>query len=105
SVEDAAIAGYSSSTAEALWRTLIRNKTWVTPTLHSTYSSAHLAELVKDDPAMPYVPRSVTAKWTSEKLQVSLAPDKLGWWDRELRNQLKLVREMHAAGVRLLAGT
>jgi imidazolonepropionase-like amidohydrolase len=104
-VEDAAIADYSSSKADVLWKTLVRNKTWVTPTLHSTYSSAHLAELVKDDPVMAYLPRSVAAKWTSEKLQVSLAPDKLEWWGRELHNQLKLVNEMHAAGVRILAGT
>ena len=105
SVENAAIADYSPSRADALWKTLVRNKTWVTPTLHSTYSSAHLAELVKEDPGMAYVPKSVAAKWTSEKLQFSLAPDKLEWWGRELRNQLKLVKEMHAAGVHILAGT
>src|SRR5439155_4423106 len=42
---------------------------------------------------------------TSERLQFSLAPDKLEWWGRELPNQLKLVKEMHAAGVQILAGT
>jgi imidazolonepropionase-like amidohydrolase len=104
-VEDAAIADYSSSEANELWKTLVRNKTWVTPTLHSTYSSAHLAELVKQDPAMAYLPKSVAAKWTSEKLRLSLAPDKLEWWGRELHHQLKLVKEMHTAGVRILAGT
>ena len=104
-VEDAAITDYSVDRATALWRSFVKNKTWLTPTLHSTYSSAHLAELVKDDPVMIYLPKSLAGQWTSEKLQVSLAPDKLEWWGRELRNQLKLVREMNAAGVRLLAGT
>jgi imidazolonepropionase-like amidohydrolase len=104
-VEDSAIADYSLNSAQDLWKTFVRNKTWLTPTLHSTYSSAHLAELVNDDPALQYLPKTLSASWTSEKLQVSLAQDKLEWWGRELRNQLKLVREMHAAGVRLLAGT
>jgi Amidohydrolase family len=104
-VEDAAATAYDARKAAELWKTLVKNGTWVVPTLVSTYSSSHLDELVQDDPAARYLPHSLTKSWTADAMKVSLQPEKLEWWRRELPRQQDLVRQMHAAGVHMLAGT
>jgi len=104
-VEDAAASSYDPERAAALWKTLVRNRTWVVPTLVSTYTSSRLDELVRDDPSAQYLPRPVTRMWTADGLKVSLRAEKLAWWRRELSRHIALVRQMHNAGVGILAGT
>jgi imidazolonepropionase-like amidohydrolase len=104
-VEDAAAASYDAARCAALWKTLVENGTWVVPTLVSTWTSAHLDDLAKDDPAARNLPASLTKTWTAEALNMSLHPEKLAFWRRELARQLDLVRQMHSAGVHVLAGT
>jgi imidazolonepropionase-like amidohydrolase len=104
-VEDAAADAYDPAHARALWQTLVKNGTWIVPTLISTYTSARLDELVNDDPAAAYLPHSLTQTWTAAALKISLRPEKIAFWKRELARHLELVRQMHAAGVKILAGT
>ena len=104
-VEDAAAASFDQGRADELWKTLKKNGTWVVPTLTSTYTSSRLDELVKADLDAAYLPNAVTQKWTAEGLKVSLREEKLAWWRRELPRYLEMVRQMHAAGVGILAGT
>ena len=104
-VEDAATAAYDPKRAASLWKTLVKNHTWVVPTLVSTYTSSRLDELAGEDPGAQYLPRSLTRTWTADGLRVSLRAEKLAWWRRELPRQIDLVRQMHQAGVKVLAGT
>jgi imidazolonepropionase-like amidohydrolase len=104
-VEDAAIDSFSEEKAQKLWATLRQNNTWIVPTLVSAFVSSHLQELSARDPDAEYLPKSVRDEWTPEKLKVSLQPDKLAWWKRELSDQTEMVRRMHQAGVSMLAGT
>ena len=104
-VQDAAADAYDAAHAKALWSTLVAKGTWVVPTLVSTYTSAHLDELVNNNPAAAYLPRPVAAGWSATALKVSLRPEKIAFWKRELARQIELTRQMHSAGVKILAGT
>jgi imidazolonepropionase-like amidohydrolase len=104
-VEDAADESFSEEKAQKLWATFRQNKTWVVPTLVSTFVSSHLDELSASDPDAEYLPKSVRDGWTPEKLKGAMQPDKLAWWKREVSEQTEMVRRMHQAGVAILAGT
>ena len=104
-VEDAADQSFSEEKAQKLWATFRQNKTWVVPTLVSTFVSSHLDELSAKDPDAEYLPKSVRDEWTPEKLKGAMQPDKLAWWKREMSEQTEMVRRMHQAGVAILAGT
>ena len=87
-----------------LWASLVKNGTWVTPTLTVLRSTAYYTdpEYTKDD-RITLLPPLVQQYW------------KTGWsWigkereaDRKQRfaRRLDLVAEMHRAGVRILAGS
>jgi imidazolonepropionase-like amidohydrolase len=104
-VLDEADATQDRSRCEHLWGILRQNKTWVVPTLVSTYTSAHLDELSKNDSRLAYLPPAFAGAWSYEALAKRNSQRKLDWYKRQVQIQSQLVLAMHAHGVRILAGT
>ncbi|MGH9702634.1 MAG: amidohydrolase family protein [Candidatus Acidiferrales bacterium] len=104
-VIDAAQAQYDPEIASALWKKLVANQTWVVPTLVSTYTSGRLDQLAAKNEFLKYLPQSVSKDWAPAEIQTATVPTKLEWYQSQLKAHIKLVGEMHRAGVRLLAGT
>jgi imidazolonepropionase-like amidohydrolase len=104
-VYDEADKTFSPEKAAALWATLKRNGSWVTPTLYSISIVAHSTQLSPDDPLLAYVPLALQKEWrpTGSPSQKELAD--AAWWERQYENDRKLTGEMRRAGVRLLAGS
>ncbi len=103
---DAANASYDAQKAEALWRTLLQNKTWVVPTLVAMQTIARQRELAQSAPAeLAYLPPALRAKWSPNEIRKQISPEVGQWYAAKYQNDLKLARSMHEAGVPLLAGS
>ena len=60
---DEANASFSQEKAEALWQTLVRNKTWVVPTLVAIQTIARERELARSEPSgLAYLPPALAEK-------------------------------------------
>jgi imidazolonepropionase-like amidohydrolase len=97
-------ASYDPEKANALWRALKKNHTWVTPTLASLDIAAHPEEHNAEDPLLAFVPPKLAKEWRD-----SLGDDKMkkraaALW-RVAANDWKLTGEMRRAGVPFLAGS
>ena len=94
---------YDEQKAAELFARFVRNDTWQVPTLTVLRYKAYLRNMqFTEDPRLKYLPPSVRAMWA--RLANILAgqftePEKV------YRKELAIVRSMHTAGVRLLAGT
>jgi imidazolonepropionase-like amidohydrolase len=102
---DEAATSFSKDKADALWKTLLHNKTWMVPTLVAMEAAAHLDRVSANDPGLAYLPKSVTAEWAPENLAKENSPAQLQFTARQFENDKKLAGEMHRAGVRILAGS
>ncbi len=106
-IRTAAEATYDSKKADALWQTLIRNKTWVCPTLIAIETVAHQVDLAAktDDPRLAYMPPALRAQWTPAAIAKDVTPEDTKWWAEQAAYDMKVARAMHAAGVSMLAGS
>jgi hypothetical protein len=99
---------YDPQKASLLFAELVRNHTWQVPTLSVLHMLAYMENIANQpDPRLRYFPRALQEEWNP-------AHD---WRTRgrnaeEIANShvlfeadLRLVRAMHSAGVRMLAGT
>jgi imidazolonepropionase-like amidohydrolase len=102
---DEAVASFSKEKADALWRTLIHNHTWMVPTLAAMEAASHLDKVSPDDPGLAFVPKSLVAEWSPENLRKSNPPAVLQFLGRQFENNMRLAGEMHRAGVKMLAGS
>ena len=101
--------------AAALFKTFVKNGTYHVPTLVQNWQMARLAEedVIPPDVAKD-LPRFLASFWKREVTPDGVSLPNVGvrfnrqdLRDREalIRGDIKLVRRMHRAGVRLLAGT
>ncbi len=104
-VFDNADRTFSPQKAAALWATLLRNGTWVTPTLYPISTLAHSPQQSPDDPLLAYIPLALQKEWRPAEPPSQRALADAAWWNRQYENDRKLTGEMHRAGVRLLAGS
>jgi imidazolonepropionase-like amidohydrolase len=103
---DEANASFSPEKAATLWRTLIRNRTWVVPTLVAMKSVASQRELSRTHPfELAYLPSALRQKWSPDEIEKEVSPDIEKWYAAQFQNDLKLARSMHAAGVQMMAGS
>jgi hypothetical protein len=110
-----ALESYDEKKAEALFRKFVANGTWQVPTLVCRRNWGMLNDpKFTDDPRTKYMPLFVTATWGRESRDGTVHLRALGITldAKDIENQkllfegsLKLVKAMHAAGVKLLAGT
>lgn len=97
-------ATYSPEKAAALFQTLKKNGTWVTPTLASLDITSHPENWKVDEPLLAFVPPAMAKEWrdsfTDERMKKRAA-----WLGRQAANDWKLTGELHRAGVSLLVGS
>ncbi|PWT87341.1 MAG: amidohydrolase, partial [Proteobacteria bacterium] len=99
---------YSPDKAAALWERFRRNGTWVVPTLYSISKLApqHIApEMQANDAQLELVPQTLRKQWNPLAPENQVSEEDGQWWTRQLANDTKLTREMHRAGVAMLAGS
>jgi len=103
---DEANASFSAEKAEQLWRTLVRNKTWVVPTLVAMRAIAGQREAARSGPPeLAYLPPILRKSWSPDEIEKQVSTKVAQWYFAQFRNDLKLARSMHAAGVQMMAGS
>ncbi len=97
-------ATYSTEKATALFQTLKKNGTWVTPTLASIDITSHPENWKTDDLQLEFVPPSLAKQWRGsfDDLQMK---ERAAWLARQAANDWKLTGELHRAGIPLLVGS
>ena len=103
---DAANASFSQEKADALAQTMVRNKTWLVPTLVAIRAIAQQRETARSNPpGLAYLPPALRAKWSPNEIEKEVSPEVARWYLAQFQNDLKLARALHAAGVRMMAGS
>jgi imidazolonepropionase-like amidohydrolase len=97
------LAGYDSSRCSALARHLARNKTWQTPTLAEGLPFVMNPAAMTDDARLRYVPPKTAEDWRRSLASMIKEPPTRRQKEYEVR--LAIVRDLHRAGVPILAGT
>jgi imidazolonepropionase-like amidohydrolase len=97
-------ATYSAEKASALWQTLKRNATWVTPTLASLDVTTHPENWKADDPLLEFVPSALAKQWRGS-FEDARMKKRAAWLGRQAVNDWRLTGEMHKAGIPLLVGS
>lgn len=96
----------SLAEASALFATFIKNDTWQCPTF-----SVNRAMLLFGDPIlynaqrMEYIPLNLRNYWKNPGVPIPASEEERREHERWYRGKFDITREMHKAGVRLLAGT
>jgi imidazolonepropionase-like amidohydrolase len=103
-----AIDSYSAEKAAALWARFKKNDTWEVPTLASI--AAILPPKITPeqqalDSQLDFVPESLRKQWDPRAPDNQMSASAQQWWTKQFANDFKLAREMHRAGVLMLAGS
>ncbi len=98
-------ATYDPEKANALWRALTKNATYVTPTLASLDITAHPENRNAEDPLLAFVPLKLAKEWRDSLGNDEMKKRAASLLWRVAANDWKLTGEMRQAGVRLLAGS
>jgi imidazolonepropionase-like amidohydrolase len=103
-----ALDTYDDAKASALFALFVRNHTWHVPTLvgWQTLSSSDESRF-QSDPRLKYIPRERRDQWKAQKAALirGFDPDYFTGRERLFQAQLRFVKAMHDAGVKLMAGT
>ena len=103
---DEANASFSQEKAEALWKTLVHNKTWVVPTLVAIRTIGQQRDLARTNPPeLAYLPPALRRSWSPDDVEKELSPEVARWYQAQFQTDLKLARSMHDAGVQMMAGS
>ncbi|MFI5094966.1 MAG: amidohydrolase family protein [Candidatus Acidiferrum sp.] len=97
-------ATYSMEKAAALFQTLKKNGTWVTPILASLDITAHPENWKTEDPLLAFVPPGMAKEWRDSFSDAEMK-QRAAWLARQASNDWKLTGELHRAGVPLLVGS
>jgi imidazolonepropionase-like amidohydrolase len=99
---------YDGAKAAALFARFVKNGTWLAPTLAVRQAHATLTEnsLMKSS-RQRYLPPALKSRWDGRRSATfkRLGPADFANFKQSLGKQLELVRVMHRAGVKFLAGT
>jgi tetratricopeptide (TPR) repeat protein len=105
-VNEPLLASYDASKAAALFAQFVKNGTWQCPTLTLLRAHAFLHDReFTGDVRLKYMPRHVRQLWSDDPRGRGLRTEDFATGRRVLAKDFELVRDMHKAGVRLLAGT
>jgi len=111
-----ALDSYDPNKAAALFRKFVANGTWVVPTLvcRRNWASLH-DEHFLNDPRKAYLPLTVRTTWfhtvKAGRIRfplfgnIELTPQDIENMKRLYAGHLRLVRTLHQAGVKMMAGT
>jgi imidazolonepropionase-like amidohydrolase len=97
-------ATYDTDKAAALFLTLKKNGTRVTPTLNSLNTASHPEEWSVDDPLLEFAPPALAKQWR-DSFHDDQMKQRAAWLARQASNDWKLTSELHHAGIALLVGS
>ncbi len=105
---DDQLKGFSAERCRTVTARLVKNGTWMVPTIAVLHSTAYLDDsTLATDPRLRYIPAGFKQGWnpkTDFRFRMLTPAD---WARRKViyAKQLEIVRLLHEAGVRFLAGT
>ena len=102
------LSTYDEKTANAIFRTFVKNKTWQVPTLEFKWAQTFFDDLVQNgDPRLKYIPESDKQWWTPQKNFFARyrTSEYIVYRKKLFQKELDLVRAMHSAGVQFMTGT
>lgn len=104
-----AVDSYSPDKAAKLFRLLAKNETWQVPSFVNQYAGAHRDLEVPDtDPRWKFIPAATRERWKASSqgpMIRAFKPEEYAKLKEFVARELKLIGEMHRAGVPFLAGT
>ena len=99
---------YDEAKAKKLFRQYVKYETWHTPTISMWYKNAYYEEeILKDEPLFKYLPKYLRKYWQPD-INAHLKnrhPKVVATKKRQVEFYLKIIAQMHEAGVKLLTGT
>ncbi len=97
---------YSQEKCASLFARLVSNGTWQVPTLYNEWRHAHTTDrALMDDARIHYYPKPFREYWKGVSLQDEKRPERVARLKVYYEWLLKLVGDMHRAGVGILAGS
>jgi hypothetical protein len=103
-----AMESYDEAKAAKLFEKLVKNETWMDPTLVVLRATTHInLETFRKDDRLKYLPVFVTGRWdpkTDFRLS-TLSEQDFADMRRVFAREQKLIATLHKAGVPILAGT
>jgi hypothetical protein len=99
---------YDAQKANAIFAAYVKNKTWQVPTLETKWTQTFIDDIFsKSDARLQYIPAAEKEWWSPEKNFFARyrTPEYIVFKKRLFERELKLVGEMHGAGVRFMTGT
>ncbi|MEO8043899.1 MAG: amidohydrolase family protein, partial [Spartobacteria bacterium] len=103
---DEANASFSPEKAATLGKTMVRNKTWLVPTLVAIRAIAQQRETARSNPPeLAYLPFALRTKWSPNEIEKEVSPEVAEWYSAQFQNDLKITRALHETGVKMLAGS
>jgi imidazolonepropionase-like amidohydrolase len=97
-------ATFSPEKAAALFQTLKKKGTWVTPTIASLDITSHPDAWKLDDPYLDFVPPSLAKEW-GNSVNDARMKERAAWLGRQAANDWNLTAELHRGGISLLVGS
>ncbi|MCX2947209.1 amidohydrolase family protein [Lentzea sp. NEAU-D7] len=109
-IERAAVATHSPARARHLFATMARQGTWQSPTLFVERNMSRSPETITNDPValerMRYIPVGLRAQWQQIMAGRPIrTPEEVAELRRFGDARMRLLRQMHEAGVGVVAGT
>lgn len=105
STEERAAATYDESKAATLLKTFVRNNTWHVPTLVVDAPTVVEQSTLMTSPRLKYMRPSAVDRWQTEQANLMKISGDVAVWRSRVARRLRLIGDMHRAGVPLLAGT
>jgi hypothetical protein len=102
-----AFESYDQSKAQSLFARFVKNGTWQCPTLTAIRSvSRLLAPELSNDQRLKYVPKELRSYWENSRNDSNvLTPEERSALPLFFSGSIRIVGDMHRAGVSILAGT
>jgi Amidohydrolase family len=105
-INQRAVSSFDEAKAKALFARLAKNRTWQCPTLTVLRNLAFLeTPEIQNNPNLKYVPSSFRSMIAPAKDKNGRSPEAFARSQENYRWNLKLLRQIHKAGVPILAGT
>ncbi len=99
---------YSERKCRQLFARFVSNKTWQVPTLAVKHALTYVDSIMlRDDPQKKYIPRATLERWQPENnpFLKYRTPEFIEMRKKLYQKEVELVRVMHKAGVKFLAGS
>ena len=100
--------GYGGEKTSMLYKKFVENDTWLSPTLTYHRNQAYMEDRPElDKERLTYLPTQTTEPWMvrAEQVRERRTPQMQIFAHREFEHQQRMVGDMHAAGVKIIAGT